>query len=210
MKKLAIIGSGDLAAQIAHHALATGNYTIAGFFDDFENGKQKNGYPLLGKSMDILESFQQSIFDVLIIGIGYKHMKQRAELFEKYSSAIPFATIIHPSACIDSSSKIGNGVMVYPGVVIDMNTTIEDNALLYTGCIVSHDVVIGAHTMLSPGVTTSGFVKIGKRVNLGTATTISDNITIADDVQTGAGSVVVEHLTMPGLYYGVPAKLKSR
>lgn len=210
MKKLAIIGSGDLAAQIAHHALATGNYTIAGFFDDFEDGKKKNGYPLLGKSMDIKNLFQQSIFDVLMIGIGYKHMKQRAALFEKLSAEIPFATIIHPSAIIDNARKIGNGVMVYPGVVVDTNCIIENNVLLYTGCIVSHDVAIGAHTMLSPGVTTSGFVKIGKRVNLGTATTISDNITIADDVQTGAGSVVVEDLTMPGLYYGVPAKLKNR
>lgn len=211
MQKLAIIGSGDLAGQIAHHALATGKYIVVGFFDDFEEaGKQKFGKEVLGSCADILELYNQKKFDVLMMGIGYKHMPQRASLFEKLSTAIPFATVIHPSVIVDSNSKIGIGVMIYPGTVVDMNCVIEDNVLLYTGCVVSHDVAIGAHTILSPGVTTSGFVKIGKRVNLGTATAISDNIIINDDIKTGVGSVVVENLINPGLYYGVPAKQENK
>ena len=36
MKKLAIIGSGDLANQIAKHAMNDNHYQPVGFFDDFE------------------------------------------------------------------------------------------------------------------------------------------------------------------------------
>ncbi len=209
MKRIAIIGSGDLALQIAYHAVNDCCHSVVGFYDDFEAcGVLKNNIPILGNTAEVIAGFEQNKFDCLAIGVGYKNMAKRGELFDVFKGKIPFINIIHSSCTIDKNTKIGEGVVLFPGCVIDMNTTISDNVLLYTGCIVSHDVFIGKDTMFSPGVTTSGFVTIGQKVSLGTGTLISNNLTICDNVKTGVGTVIVSSLNQPGLYYGTPAKWK--
>ena len=58
---------------------------------------------------------------MIVIAIGYKHMKFRDSLFAQFYSKIPFATIIHKSCLINSSAKIKQGSVIYPGCIIDKN-----------------------------------------------------------------------------------------
>ena len=45
MKKLALIGAGDLGQQIAWHAKQDGHYEVVGFFDDYATvGQQQHGH----------------------------------------------------------------------------------------------------------------------------------------------------------------------
>lgn len=207
MKRLAIIGSGDLAQQIAHHAVNDGHYQLVGYFDDFKiKGQESNGLPVLGKLDSINNCFDQGMFDELIIGIGYNHMNFRQELFLQFEKSIPFATIIHSSCFIDKSARIGKGTIIYPGCNIDMHTRIGDNCLIYNGTIIAHDSHISSNTILSPGVQIAGFCHINQHVVLGIGTVVSDNIQICEHVKTGAGTVIVNHLSESGLYVGVPSK----
>ncbi|MEQ9467089.1 MAG: NeuD/PglB/VioB family sugar acetyltransferase [Ekhidna sp.] len=201
MKRLAIIGAGDLGQQIAYHATDSG-YQVVGFFDDFLQDA-------LGKISDVIHSYENGAFDELMIGIGYKHMDIRATLFEKFHRSIPFAKIIHSSAYVDPSCQIGEGTLIYPGCVLDMNVVVGQNVSLNVSCTIAHDSEVGSHSMLSPGVVVSGFVKIDRQVNLGTGTKVIDNIEISKGVRTGAGAVVTENLSQPGLYVGVPARFKK-
>jgi len=210
MKRLAIIGSGDLGQQIAYQADNTGLYSNVGFFDDFEKtGTTKHGLPVLGGVEEIANTFAKGIFDELIMGIGYKHTVQRAAIFERFVDFVPFATIVHPASYIDKSVRLGKGVLIYPGCTLDMNVTIGDNVLINVGCVIAHDTTIHKHSFLSPGVTVAGFVQIGENVNLGIGTIVIDNITIAKNIRTGGGTTVIDNLAEPGLYVGVPAMLKK-
>ncbi|MBX2924896.1 MAG: acetyltransferase [Chitinophagaceae bacterium] len=211
MKRLAIIGSGDLGHQMAHHAIKDNHYHVAGFFDDYcPSGINKNGYLVLGGVKDVFDVFDKEVFDVLMIAIGYNHFAVRAQLFKKFYSIIPFGTIIHSSSIIDRSVTIEEGSFIYPGCIVDYNSVIKYNVILNVGCVIAHDSKIGDHTFLSPAVTIAGFVNVGSCVNLGIGTTVIDNITIADNVRTGGGAVVTQDLSERGLYVGVPAKLKKR
>ena len=207
MKRLGIIGSGDLGQLIAYHANIGGKYEVVAFFDDF---KKKNdmvsGIPVLGGTDDVLKAFTDGKIEELMIGIGYKHFEFRRKLFALFSAQIPMATVVHSSSYIDPSCKIGKGVFVLPGCVLDRNVELKDNVLLNTGCVISHDSVVSDHTFLSPGVNIAGFVKIGQCCNIGINTTIIDNIEIADNSQTGGGTVIIKNITEPGLYVGNPAK----
>ena len=207
MKKLGIIGSGDLGQLIAIHAKATKEYSIVGFFDDF---KEKNDIvkdiPIIGGIADITNLFSEGIIDELIIGIGYKHFMFRKNVYEKFSSTIPMATIIHPSSYVDPSCKIGAGVLILPGCILDCNVVIKDNVLLNTACVIAHDSIIGAHTFLSPAVSIAGFVTIGECCNIGINSTIIDNIQIHPNTQTGGGTVVIKNIFESGLYVGNPSK----
>ena len=206
MKKLAIIGAGELGKQIAHFAKLC-NYEVVGYFDDVASKKQINNIPVLGTTETIFESYSLKKFDFLFVAIGYKHMEQRELVFQKFKNKIPFANIIHPSSIIDTTARLGEGIIIYPKCIIDINVEINDNALLNNGCIISHDSVVGSGSFLAPAVIFSGFVKTESLVNLGTGTTVSDNIKISRLVKTGAGTVVVKNLLKKGVYIGCPAKL---
>lgn len=207
MKKLAIIGSGHLGQLIAYHAENCGLYHVVGFFDDFISADTLvNEKPILGKISEIEACYENTIFDEIIIGVGYKHFEFRAHLFTVFNKKIPFAVIIHSSCYVDPSCNIGKGVFLLPGCVLDCNVVIGDNVLVNTGCVIAHDSEIEAHTFLSPSVSIAGFVRIGKRCNIGINTTIIDGVTIVDDVQTGGGTVVIKNIENKGLYVGNPLR----
>ena len=210
MRRLAIIGSGDLGEQIAWHAANDNQYQVVGFFDDFaEMGVARHGLPVLGKVADVRTSYANGVFDELLLAIGYKHFEQRMLIFDSLNNEIPFGRLIHSSAYVDDSVKLGRGVIIYPGCVVDMKVHINDNVLLNAGVVVAHDTTIGSHSFLSPGVKLAGFVTVGNCVSLGIGTCVIDNIHLVDFVRTGAGAVVTENLTEPGLYLGIPARYKK-
>lgn len=210
MRRLAIIGCGDLGQQLAYHAATDRHYEAVGFFDDFQtSGAVRHGLPVLGKTDDIEKVFKSGKFDVIMIALGYRHFALREELFERFKELIPFGSVLHSSSYIDSSCKIGKGVFIYPGCTLDMNAEVKDNVTINVGCIIAHDTTINEHSFLSPAVKIAGFVNVGKKVSLGIGTTIIDNINIVDNVRTGGGTVVIKNLENPGLYVGVPAILKK-
>ncbi|MBW1297147.1 acetyltransferase [Aquimarina litoralis] len=204
---LGIIGAGDLGQQIANFALKDNHFKEVVFFDDYTDKDVIKGCKVLGKLDDVLNSFSEKKITHLMIGIGYKHMDVRAEIYDRYKSIIPFATIVHSSCWIDPSSKIGEGVIIYPNSTIDANVVIENNVLLNIGCAIAHDTVIKSHCFLSPSVALAGFVVINERSILGINCTIIDNVTVTSKTQIGAGAVVVKDVVQSGIYIGVPAKI---
>lgn len=207
MKKLAIIGSGDLGQLMAYHAIADNHYEVVGYFDDFKKvGEHINGIPILGKLSDIEQQCQSQLFDEIICAIGYKHLDFRHQIYTMLAPKVKFGTIVHSSCYIDKSSKIGDGVLMLPGSVIDTNVKIEDNVVINVSCTIAHDSIVKSHSFLSPRVAIAGFVTVGERCNIGINTTIIDNISISNDVQTGGGTVIHKNLINKGLYVGNPAR----
>jgi sugar O-acyltransferase (sialic acid O-acetyltransferase NeuD family) len=206
VKRLAIIGSADLAKQIAHFALECG-YGVTGYFDDFKEKGVCDGRQILGKIAEVRDLYDGGRFDEIIVGVGYKNMEFRKGVFEEVKTRqIPFATIVHPSCIIDKTASIGPGTIVYPGCIIDQDVAIQENVLLNLGCLVSHNSTIHEHCYLSPAVNIAGCCEVGKQCNLGINTTLIDNISICDLVHTGGATVVTKSISKPGLYVGVPAK----
>ena len=206
MKILAIIGSGDLGQQIAHHTLSDNHYDKAVFFDDFTNEKSVNAIPVIGKTADVEKAFELKQFDELLIGIGYKHLAVKKELFEKFNNKIPFGRIIHSTSWVDVTAIIEKGTVIYPGCIIDAKAVIKENTVLNVGCTIAHDTYIGAHSFLSPRVAIAGFVRVEEQCVLGINSTIIDNINISSNTQIGAGSLVIKSIEKKGLYVGNPAR----
>lgn len=210
MKRLGIVGAGDLGVQLAHLARKTGKYEPVAFFDDSHKaGSSIAGIPVHGGLAGLEDTSFLPPFDELVIAIGYRHLEFRQQLFERLRARFRFATLVDPNALVDSTCIIGEGAVVYAGCVLDMNCEIACNALLNVGCVVAHDSKIGAGCFLSPAVKIAGFVKLERSVTLGIGTTVIDNVRIASGVRTGAGAVVINDLELPGLYVGVPACFKK-
>lgn len=210
MKRLAIVGAGDLGLQLAHLAAATDTYRLVGFFDDTREPNTKvGGAPALGSIDNVAAAHAAGDFDALLIGIGYRHLAFRHQLYERFSGHIPFATLIHPSAIVDPGCRVGPGSVIYPGCVLDMGVVIGANVLLNVGCIIAHDSCVEDSCFFSPAVKLAGFVRVEASSTLGIGTIVIDNVVITSGVRTGAGAVVVDSITQPGLYLGVPARFKK-
>lgn len=204
--RIALIGAGALGRQMAQHLRQQGR-SVVGFFDDICPVGTIAAGPVLGPIEAAAAEYAAGRFDELLLGIGYKHMARRQQLFEELQAAgIPFGQFIHPSAYVDPSAVLGPGVFVSPGCVLDLNVVLEANVLLYTGCVVAHDTRIGAHSLLAPSVRLAGQVKVGERCFLGIGTAVIDSLELGADVRTGGGSVVTRSLPEPGTYVGVPAR----
>lgn len=205
-KILAILGAGHLGQQIAHYAILDKHYDEVVYFDDFISEKESSLHKILGTIKEVEKAFQNKKFDELLIGIGYKHLNFRKELFERFYSKIPFGTIIHSSCWIDNSAKINAGAVIYPNCCIDADTIIDFNTILNISCSIAHNSYIGRHCFLSPNVAVAGFVAVEEQCNIGINATIIDNIKIVSKTQIGAGAVVIKNIETSGLYVGNPAK----
>jgi len=205
-KRLAIIGAGDLGRQIAHYAISDKQYDEVVFFDDFIIDKEVSGHKIIGTIQEVEKAFLDKKFDELLLGIGYKHLDVRKELFDFFNCKIPFGKLIHSSCWIDKTAKIGEGVVIYPNCCIDAYSIIDSNSILNISCSISHNTNIGKHCFLSPRVAIAGFVSVEEKCIIGINATIIDNINVISKTQIGAGTVVIKNIVKKGLYVGNPAK----
>lgn len=206
MKNVAIIGSAELAKQIAFWLASDNKYKCVGFFDNEHSGTIVTG-PILGTDDDVVNLYKKRVFDELIIGIGYIHFHLRELLFDTFTKeGISFSTFIHKSAFVADSANIYEGTVIYPRAVLDKDVIIEKDCIININTTVSHNSTIKGHSFLSPSCVICGRVSIGKRCFIGANSTILPEITITDDVTIGAGAVVTKSITEPGTYVGIPAR----
>lgn len=71
--------------------------------------------------------------------------------------------VVHPSAVIDPSARLGVGVFVGPYAVIEANVEVGDGAVIGAHCVLGRDVRIGSQTRLAPRVTVAAGCSIGER-----------------------------------------------
>jgi len=205
MNRLVIVGTGEFSKQILEIALIQNKYNVIGFYDDFSNDDSFQNIAILGKITDIENDFINKKFDFIFYGIGYNHLPFKHTLIEKYWK-VPMATIIHPSALIESQSTIESGVLIYPLAYIGQRVHLSKGVVINVGTKLSHDIKIDSCSFLSVGVNSGGNVKVGKRVFIGIGAIIKDSVSICDDVLIGAGTLIIKSIIIPDTYFGSPAR----
>lgn len=213
MKKLVIIGAGDLGQQITHFVTTDHQFEVVGYVDDWqEKGRKVNGIPVLGSIDELLSIYETGYFDEILIGVGYKHFNFRKRLFERFEKDIPFATFVHSSCYVDPTAEIGKGVVIYPRCIIDKNAHIKDNVFVNWGTGIGHDAILEPHSFIAAMVLIAGLAYVGEMCMIGNGTVMIDHIHIADSTTVGGGAVVVKNIDVPnGIYVGNPARfLKER
>ena len=73
---------------------------------------------------------------------------------------------IHPTAVVDPSAKLGQGVCIGPNVVVSPNAEIGDNTKILANSYIGSNVKIGTNCFFHPGVNVGDRVKVGNNVIL--------------------------------------------
>lgn len=206
--EIIIIGAGGHAKVVVdliekRQTLLNEKISIFGIIDDNYIEKDFLGYSYLGKIDDLkkIENYKKKKY---IIAIGNN------EIREKISKklGVNFISLVHPTAILGKSVKIGVGTVVMAGAIINSLTTIGNHSIINTGAIVEHDCIVEDYVHISPKAAVAGGVKIGRSSWIGIGSSIIQGIEIGKDVTIGAGSVVVKNLKDNIKAFGVPAKEK--
>ncbi len=115
-------------------------------------------------------------------------------------------TLVHPSAQVSPSAKLGKGVFVGPLVSIANDTKVGEFALIGRSSSIGHHVFIGDYSAIGPGVVIPGRVYVGSDVHVGNGASVINGITVSDGSLIGAGSVVTRHVKKGRQVMGNPAR----
>lgn len=207
MKDLIIIGAGGFGRELFFLAKESYGYEkefkILGFIDDNIYALNNyNGYPnILGKISDF-EFTPNNVFICSIADISIKN-----DIIEKFTkSGAEFFTLIHRTARVTDTARIGKGCIIGPMASIGADTIIGDFTIIQTGSIVGHDVEVGRNSRLDNYAILVAESKIGSNCIVHSNSVINYGVKISDNSTVGACSFVVRNVKSNVSVFGNPAK----
>lgn len=209
-EKLIIVGMGEHGRIMEVVARSHKLYDVLGYVDDRQAHlvESETVGKCLGKVDDLRKLANQYPRLFAFVAIGRN--TSRELVFRKIEDlGIDFANIIHPSAVIEATARIGRNVFIGANAVVNNSAVIGNGVYINTGCIVEHDNNIGNFVHMAPGVVNGGGVKIGRNTFIGLGCVINDHLTVGEGVFIASGSVVTKNLEDGGQFAGVPAAWKN-
>lgn len=212
MSRLIVVGAGDFAREvlwIARDLIAGGTVTwsLGGFLDDDIEGAQRRlrqsgvQLPILGRT----STYAPDANDVFACAIASPDAKLRICESLKERGA-KFVNIVHPTAIVAPSARMGVGVVICHHTVISVDVVVGSFVALNVSSSVGHDAVIGDGCTLSAHVDITGHVVVGRGVFLGSHASVLPGVKVEDFSVVGAGSVAIRRVKTGTTVMGVPAK----
>ncbi len=213
IKKIIILGTGGNSIDILDTIndinlfLREKKYECIGFLDDNESnlGKDIIGVKVLGP-LNSANKYDKEVCFVNGIGSPSNFLKKEEIIKGTEIPIERFETIIHPTASVSNTSKIGKGVVIFQNVTITSNVSIGNHVIILPNTVISHDDIIGDYTCITGGVCISGNVKIGKLCYLGTNSTIKGSLNVGNFCLVGMGSVILKDIPENSVFVGNPGK----
>ena len=207
-KNLLIIGEGGLGHVVQQAAEHEGIYTVIGYADDKNLGvSRKEG--LIYTSIEAIHELKKHSNLYFIVAIGDGNIREKI-INQLQLPKEKFATIIHPTAFVDSNATIGNGVAIMPHAIVHSAACIKDHVIVNSASIIEHRCFIYEFVSISPNATLCGAVMVGRSAFIGAGVTVIQCLDIGGNTTIGAGSVVLSSIDDNCIAYGTPAVVKKK
>ncbi len=190
-------------------AAAAMGMEVVGFLDDDSDaplGRSPNGVIRVGGLGELPRIADRG----WILGVGA--LEFRSTLIERLAQmelGRGARTVVHPSAVVSPTARIGTGVFIGPGAIVNARAMVMDHAIVNTGAIVEHECVVGFNTHIAPGAVLAGRVRIGAHTLVGVGARVLPNLSVGDQCTIGSGSVVVRSAMDGVTVVGVPGRARS-
>jgi UDP-perosamine 4-acetyltransferase len=186
-----------------------GSFEVIGFLDSdiLKHGQLWCGFQVLGGDELLPQMKDKGVTD-FFVGLGSTgNLTPRAELFRhgRSSGLVPL-TLVHPSATLSPSVKLGAGACIMAGVIVNANTRLGDNVCLNSGSIIEHDCSIADNCFVGPGAILGGSVTMLDQTFVGMGAVIRQGQHIGGCSLIAAGAVVVADVQPGTKVAGVPAR----
>jgi sugar O-acyltransferase (sialic acid O-acetyltransferase NeuD family) len=181
---LIIFGGGGHAKMCIDVLRRMGTFEIVGILDSkLEIGSTVLGVPVIGRDTELPRLFDEGVrLAVNGVGAASSH-KTRSAIFDRLKEAgFVVPNLVHPSAVVEASARLGEGNQVMAGAVLGSDATVANNCILNSNCVVSHDCELQDNVHVAPGAILGGHVKVGRDTLIGMGATVYLNVRIHDGV----------------------------
>lgn len=209
-RRILIVGAGGFGREVAEWARQTWPdkaHLLAGMLSEDAGCLAGTGCPLaiVGRPSD----FEPLAGDCLLLGIGIPRVRRRVTE-SLLARGAQFLTLVHPTAVVADSARLGTGVVICPHAVVSVDTRLGDFAVLNYHTSLGHDASVGDYSVLSPYATLGGSAAVGEDVFLGLHATVGPRISVGDRVVISANSCALSPVLADSLVYGVPGRSAPR
>jgi len=179
-------------------------YEFIGFIDD-DTAKlsAKNEYPVYDRSA--LAKFPEALV-LAVPGSPASYIRRHEHIASLGIKDERFASIVHPSASVGKSVKLGRNCLLMAGVVITSNAKVGDHVCILPNSVVHHDSIVGDYTLVGCNVAIASSTMIGRNCYIGSGTNIINGISIGDYTLVGLGSNVLKSFPAHSKIAGNPSR----
>ena len=194
--------------MVAEAAAAMG-WEVVGFLDDDSDaplGRLPNNAIRVGGTGELARVADRG----WILGVGAVGF--RGALVERLAQmelGRGAKTVVHPSAVVSPTARLGAGVFIGPGAIVNARAMVMDHAIVNTGAIVEHECVVGFNTHIARGGVLAGRVRVGSHTLVGIGARVLPSLSVGDGCVVGAGSVVVKSVLDGQTVVGVPGRVRG-
>jgi sugar O-acyltransferase (sialic acid O-acetyltransferase NeuD family) len=209
-RKLAVACAGGFGRETveAVRALnATGaDWQIVGYLDEdpARHGAVIDGVPVLG-GMEKAAMMPDVSFVVCTARPG--DGTSRARIARGLGLAPGrYATVIHPSASVATTSDIGPGTVVLAQTVLTAAVRVGSHVAIMPHVTLTHDDVIGDFVTIASGACLGGDVRVGQGAYIGAGALVREHCSIGAGALVGMGAVVTRDVPPHEVWAGIPAR----
>ena len=203
MRRLAILGASGHGKVVAEAAILAGWTSVVHFDDAYPKLQQAGEWMVAGTAAELIRDRKE--FDGFVVAIGRNALrleKHRALL----KAGLPPGTVIHPSAVVSRSARIGAGSVVLAGAVINADARLGAACIVNTSASVDHDCALEDGVHVSPGAHLGGDVCVGEAAWVGIGAAVRQGIRIGAGAIVAAGATVVHDVPDGVTVAGIPAR----
>jgi UDP-perosamine 4-acetyltransferase len=199
-----ILGATSFSAEVADVVTSAGR-CVAGFVENDDRSRlgELDGLPVLW-----IDDVGDLVADHEVLG-GLSTTHRMRLIAQAEELGFRFATVVHPSAVVSRSARLGRGVLVGAAAVVAAHAAIGDFTILNRGAMVGHHTRIGTGSTLSPGANVAGACNLGERTYVGMGALVLDSLVVGERALIASGAVVTSEVPDRAMVAGVPATIRK-
>jgi sugar O-acyltransferase (sialic acid O-acetyltransferase NeuD family) len=210
-KDYVLWGSSGHAKVLSEIIKSQGGSVIALFDNNYQANTCLEGVPIYhgneGFEDWIIEQKRPDLISAAV-AIGGNRGKDRQIIASKFeTSGLNINTLVHSSAVISESVKIGRASQVLANSVVSSGVLIGQSCILNNSTNVDHECQIGDGVHIAPGAILCGCVVVGDNSMIGAGAIILPRLEIGRGSVVGAGAVVTHNVPSNVVIVGNPARI---
>lgn len=189
MKQIVVVGGGRFGLEVATYlfdlARSGVDVEVRGVIDD--SSPDVSDFPGGVTQISSLAGWDPQNFEhIIAIGDALARWKVATALQERGAR---FFSLIHPSAYVAATAKIGTGAVICPLAFVGPHARVGLHGVINVQASLGHDAHLGTASVLSPGAKVSGRGEIGEGAFLGSLALMAPGAKLGGFSKMAAGSV---------------------